>query len=123
MDYRKGDIVKLQGEVMDTGSQTVFIEGYGWIATGRLELVERPGPRLEDLPPGTVITSPASEVSWEVFNGKAWAYHTVIRLDEWDGPFTVIGAKPGTPAWDLWLAKSGVDYDSMSIHEDEWWRS
>jgi hypothetical protein len=120
--FRKGDKVKLEGVI--TGfygdSNKAQVGNYS-IDLSDLELVERPGPKLEDLPDGTVIRRANGPVL-EVYGG--WVHHVVSasreRIERVSYSFTVIGAKPGTPAWTLFI--TAVDrlgwYDAL---ESEWW--
>lgn len=129
-NFRKGDKVKLGSDVVaEVGADggTVRV-GDTWLFAKDLELVERPGPRLEDLPDGTVISAVTDE------NRRATPYvrvghgvTAIVDINEEHGfllrdfawPFEVIGACPGTPAWELWLAAGELDTDDRG----EWWRT
>lgn len=125
---RKGDRVTFEGIVDATfeygGGEVNVTNSDGHTVrfmSSSLKLVERPGPRLEDLPDGTVIKT-VDSVPLLVGDGRLIGsmMGSTVRFGEWDQkPFKVIGACPGTPAWDLWLAAGELDTDNRG----EWWRS
>lgn len=129
--YRTGDKVKFEGVV--TGDEhadgAMFVQvpdDYqinnrgAWIRSEHLELVERPGPRLEDLPDGTVITIGNGSNPWEKHGHKLWRPDSTWLTENVDKPFTVIGAKPGTRAWELYL-RGAERWGWLDVNEHEWW--
>jgi hypothetical protein len=132
-DFRENDVAKLQGTVLRVNDDhtAAYLDVIGkryWINVDDLELVERPGPRLEELPDGTVVRPTHIE------RAAPWIKQDirVIRINpipngehlisSWEHPFEVIGACPGTPAWDLFM-RGNAGWDADKAPDTEWWRS
>ena len=129
-DLRENDVAKLQGKVLRLNDDrtAAYLDVIGkryWIEVDDLELVERTGPRLEDLPEGAVIKTDDS-VPLVIGQGRliGSVMGSVLRFDEWDQkPFAVIGACPGTPAWAMWASTYTITEKATidQPHKTEWW--
>lgn len=128
-DFRAGDKIKLGSDVVtEVGAdgRTVRV-GDTWLFAKDLELVERSGPRLEDLPDGTVIIrSDAQDPIRYIVNRPdslvSASGHGSRGFGSVQWPWKVTGACPGTRAWDLFM-RGNAGWDDDKTPEGDWWRS
>jgi hypothetical protein len=130
-DIQTNDIAKIQGKVYrfagDKQSVSLKVgEGkFYWVDVNDLELVERPVPSILDLPDGTFLQFHTK--TWEISGNRIYYRSESMLLTNADtlGDYIVVGAKIGTPAWELWAEKhlfmENIPCD-LCDGSCEWWK-
>lgn len=136
-NFHVNDVAKLQGKVLKVNYErtAAYLDVAGrryWVEVDDLELVERPSPRLEDLLHGTVIrrsdANPDAEIVYAIVYVVCGNHqlHSLIghttTFERITFPIEILGACPGTPAWEPWL-KAFNHADGDPDYIGEWWRS